>query len=159
MPYLVDGYNLAGISKRFSGRTSHAADEVVRFLNRFARLKKSRVTVVFDGFPPDWKPSQPLSRAFDAVRIIFTGSESDADTKIRGMIAAAADRRGWIVISTDHAVYNYARVHGLRALRSNEFINEVNALLEQHAKSSGEVNEKVSSNEVEYWLEVFGGKE
>ncbi|MDD5541712.1 MAG: NYN domain-containing protein [Acidobacteriia bacterium] len=156
MPYLVDGYNLAGISKEFSKNGPPAADQVIRFLNRFARAKRTHITVVFDGFPPESSSRQSLERTFDAVKIVFTGNESDADTRIRKMIPGFSNTRGWVVVSSDHAVYDYARVHGVRALRSDEFFKEAQRCMEKHAQATRSSDAKVDSAEVDYWLRVFG---
>jgi predicted RNA-binding protein with PIN domain len=154
MPYLVDGYNLsraARLSERSSNDESH---EVVRLLNRFARLKKTKVTVVFDGYPSDWNRTRSLSRSFDCVKIIFAGSESNADMKIRGMIAGAHNRRAWVVVSSDHAVHGYARASGMRSLRADEFLEAAHVLLLSKVKEEVKIDKK----EMDYWLDVFGEK-
>lgn len=154
MPYLVDGYNLAKATPQFESGSSSLSDKVVRFLNRFARLRRTKVTVVFDGYPPGCQRSQSLSSTFDAVRIIFTGSEGDADTKIRKMIATTQNQRGLTVISTDHAVHGYARSSGLKAIRSADFLREANSLLKE--RQEDEIT--VGPGEMDYWMKVFSGK-
>jgi predicted RNA-binding protein with PIN domain len=150
MPYLVDGYNLARRSGQFSPQSPREIDRVVRFLNRFARFKRTKITVVFDGFPQD--RSKALSTTFDAVKIIFAGADSDADARIRKMIGSLENRAGWIVVSSDHAVHGYARASGVRAMRSEDFLQSAGEALAQQAKGE----EKTENGEVEYWLEVFG---
>lgn len=154
MPYLIDGYNLARVSRQNVRQASQEIDGLVRFLNRFARLKKTKVTVVFDGFPPDWNRSHRLSSAFDAVRILFAGDETDADTKIRNMIGSLQNRSGWTVVSSDRAVHGYARASGVRAIRSDEFLRTAEKAFSQRVKEDPEVR----SEEVDYWLEIFGEK-
>jgi predicted RNA-binding protein with PIN domain len=155
VPYLIDGYNLARASSQFQGGSSPESDVVVRFLNRVARLKKTKITVVFDGYPPNWNQSQSLSQSFDVVKILFTGPESNADTKIRRMIGSTQNRKGWTVVSSDHAVYGYARVSGVKALRSDEFLQQANQLI---GSASKEVID-IPQDEVDYWLRVFEGKD
>ncbi|MFI5175553.1 MAG: NYN domain-containing protein [Terriglobia bacterium] len=150
MPILVDGYNLARRSGQFAPQSPREIDHVVRFLNRFARLKRTKITVVFDGFPRD--RSHSLSSTFDAVKIIFAGAGSDADARIRKMIGSLENRSGWIVVSSDHAVHGYARASGVRAMRSEDFLQSANKALAQ----DGQGEDKTESGEVEYWLEVFG---
>ena len=152
MPYLVDGYNLARSSGQFKRQSSRETDALVRYLNRFARLKRTKVTVVFDGFPHDWDRTHELSSTFDATRIIYAGASSDADGRIRKLIASLRNRTGWIVVSSDHAVYGYARASGVRAMRSEEFLRSADELLGQQGKETMES----TSGEVEYWLKVFG---
>lgn len=154
MAYLVDGYNLVGASPQFNRSSSHPMNELVRYLNRFARVKKTKITVVFDGFPPDWNCSRSLNRTFDSVTIVFTGSESDADTKIRRMISEARNRRRWIVVSSDRAVHGFARVSGIQALRSEDFLRAAEALFHQQFKEET----KMENSEMDYWLDVFGEK-
>jgi predicted RNA-binding protein with PIN domain len=151
MPYLVDGYNLARSSGQFKEGSSRETDAVVRYLNRFARLKGTKVTVVFDGFPQEWDRSHSLSSTFDTVKIIYAGAGSDADGRIRKLIASLRNRAGWIVVSSDHAVHGYARASGVRAVRSEEFLRSANEILCQQGKE--EI--KSSSGEVEYWMKIF----
>ncbi|MBZ5536070.1 MAG: NYN domain-containing protein [Acidobacteriia bacterium] len=143
---------MARRSGQFKGESSREADAVVRYLNRFARLKRTKVTVVFDGFPHDWDRSRPLSSTFDTVKIIYAGAESDADARIRTLIASLKNRAGWIVVSSDHAVYGYARASGVRAIRSEEFLRSANEILAQQGKE--EI--KSTNGEVEYWMKAFG---
>ncbi|MBZ5552549.1 MAG: NYN domain-containing protein [Acidobacteriia bacterium] len=152
MPYLVDGYNLSRRSGQFKQPSSRETDAVVRYLNRFARLKRTKVTVVFDGFPHDGDRSHALSSTFDAIKIIYAGADSDADGRIRKLVASLKNRAGWIVVSSDRAVYGYARASGVRAMRSEEFLQSANALLSQQGKDEVES----TGGEVEYWLKIFG---
>lgn len=152
MPYLVDGYNLAGASTQWNRTSSQTADALIRSLNRFARLKRTSVTVVFDGFPSDGDRARTLFRSFDAVKIIYAGDQSDADTRIRNIIATIQNRRGWIVVSSDHAVHGYARVSGLKALRSPQFLREAQMLMERQTKEESKMDEA----ELSYWKNVFG---
>lgn len=151
MPFLIDGYNLARTSRQFQTRPEREIDDVVRFVNRFARLKKTKATVVFDGFPPDGNRVSGLSRSLGAVKIIFAGGESDADTRIRKMISETRNRKAWTVVSSDRAIHGYARATGLRALRSEEFVREADALMLQAQKE----NTAASAEDIEYWLKVF----
>ncbi len=151
MTYLVDGYNLAR-NPGFKRVSARETDEVIRFLNRLARAKKTKITVVFDGFSPTSNFRGPLSESFDAVRVLYSGHEMNADQQLRKMIANVSNKRQWIIVSSDRSVHNYARVHGLRAMRSEEFLKDAEQLLHRQAKEST----PPTKDEMEYWLNVFG---
>ncbi len=154
MPYLVDGYNLARVAG-FRRRSDREVDDVVNFLSRFARLKKTRITVVFDGFPPQARFNEPLTHDFGAVKIIFSGRKRNADTALREMMATVANKRAWSVVSTDHAVFGYARANGMKAIRSEAFLKEAETLMRAEVKEKADV----SKDEVDYWLKVFERKD
>ena len=56
------------------------------------------------------------------------------------------------MVSSDHAVYGYARASGVRAMRSEEFLRSADELLSQQGRDATES----TSGEMEYWLKVFG---
>jgi predicted RNA-binding protein with PIN domain len=114
--------------------------------------------VVFDGGPlrAD-RPRQELG----AVSVRVPPAGQDADSVIRALVDSAPSPQDLIVVSSDKALYSYARTRGARVLRTHEW----NAL-ERHAQSGtaptqkglagGEKPER--EDDIEGWLKTFGEK-
>jgi predicted RNA-binding protein with PIN domain len=152
MPYLIDGNNLLG-----SWGGPRAEDdrrgEVVRRLAAFCRARNVRATVVFDGHPlrPDMSAQDlgPLT-----LRVPPPGQ--DADTVIRELVERAARPGDLVVVTSDKALYSYAKTLGASVLRAHEW----NALERQALAARGdrEGSEKPErEDDVEGWLRKFGG--
>ena len=65
--------------------------------------------------------------------------------------------RNWIVVSSDHAVQDSARAANAAVISSEKFAG----LLRRSSPlgSRSDVKDKLSSEEVEEWLKLFGRKE
>jgi predicted RNA-binding protein with PIN domain len=149
MPYLIDGNNLLG---SWGGRPRGEAGraEVLRRVAAFCRQRRVRATIVFDGGPlrSDW-PAQELGGV--SVRVPEPGQ--DADAVIRATIERAARPQDWILVTSDRALYSYAKTRGAAVLRAHEWNAE-----EYRARSlgRGEQGEKPAhENDVEGWIERF----
>ena len=119
MPYLIDGNNLLGAL----GGPATPGDgrrEVVRRVCEFCRAKGASATVVFDGAPfrPELGPGQDFGR----VSLRFPAPDCDADSVIREIIDGAARPADILLVSSDKALYSYARTRGASALRASEWI-------------------------------------
>jgi predicted RNA-binding protein with PIN domain len=153
MPYLIDGNNLLG-SWGGPTRDDDRRPEVVRRVAAFCRAKNVRATLVFDGHPlrPDMAAQDlgPLS-----LRVPPAGT--DADTVIRELLDRMERPREWVVVTSDKAVYSYAKTCGASVLRAHEW----NVLERRSASwpSEGASREKPECEEdVEGWLKKFGGQ-
>jgi predicted RNA-binding protein with PIN domain len=153
MPYLIDGNNLLG-SWGGPTRADDRRPEVVRRVAAFCRAKRVRATLVFDGHPlrPDMAAQDlgPLS-----LRVPPAGT--DADTVIRELIDRMERPREWVVVTSDKAVYSYAKTCGASVLRAHEW----NALDRRFAAagSDGGTSEKPDrEDDVQGWLKTFGGE-
>lgn len=159
MPYLIDGNNLLG-SWGGPAPGQDRRGEVVRRVAAFCRARGARATLVFDGAPLRGEfPAQDLGPV--AVRVPAPGS--DADTVIRELVDAAPAPRDFVVVTSDKALYSYARTRGARVLRAHEW----NAL-ERGAQAAaagpgrrgpGPPSEKPDrEDDVSGWLERFSRK-
>jgi hypothetical protein len=128
---------------------------VVRRLAAFCRARRVRATVVFDGHPlrPDMAAQDlgPLT-----LRVPPPGA--DADSVIRELVARAPRPQDLVVVTSDKALYSYARTLGASVLRAHEW----NALERQlaaadRAREGAEKPEK--EDDVAGWLRKFGGSE
>jgi predicted RNA-binding protein with PIN domain len=153
MPYLIDGNNLLG-SWGGPTRGDDRRPEVVRRVAAFCRAKNVRATLVFDGHPlrPDMAAQDlgPLS-----LRVPPAGT--DADTLIRELLDRMERPREWVVVTSDKAVYSYAKTCGASVLRAHEW----NALERRSTASTTDdpVREKPErEDDVLGWLKRFGGE-
>ena len=155
MPYIIDGNNLLG-SWGGPAVPGDGRAEVLRRVAEFCRIKGARATLVFDGAP--FRPelgAQELGR----VSVRFPDPGSDADTVIRQLLDGAARPAELTVVSSDKAVYSYARTRGAAVLRAHDW----NALARAPARAplqrrrlEKERSEKPErETDIEGWLERF----
>jgi predicted RNA-binding protein with PIN domain len=156
VPYLIDGNNLMGSWGR-PPRGEDGRPEVVRRVSDFCRRRGARAVLVFDGAPlradRDAQQLGPVS-----VQVAPPGG--DADTVIRGLVDAAPNAKDLVVVTSDKALYSYARTRGARVLRAHEW----NALDEgarpapaaRAPRTAGTPGEKPErEDDIEGWLERF----
>lgn len=152
MPYIIDGNNLLG-SWGGPAVSGDGRVEVLRRVAAFCRDRGARVTLVFDGAP--FRPelgAQELGR----VSVRFAERGSDADTVIRDLVDRAARPGELTVVSSDKAVYSYARTRGAAALRAHDWNALARAPSHRPRPSPGERSEKPErETDIEGWLERF----
>jgi predicted RNA-binding protein with PIN domain len=154
MPYLIDGNNLLGSW----GGPSEGDDrrpEVVRRVLRFCHARNVRATVVFDGHPlrPDMARQDlgPLT-----LRVPPAGQ--DADTVIRELVERAPRPAEIVVVTSDKALYSYAKTLGASVLRAHEWNQLERRLGSALPGARGETREKPDrETDIEGWLKKFGG--
>lgn len=153
MPYLIDGNNVLG---SWGGPTTDddRRAEVVRRVASFCRSKNVRATLVFDGHPlrPDM-----AAQDLGPLTLRVPPSGSDADTVIRELLDRAARPAEWVVVTSDKAVYSYAKTCGASVLRAHEW----NALERRSSAGSGRAGAREKperEDDVEGWLKKFGGR-
>jgi hypothetical protein len=152
VPYVIDGNNLLGSiggpSVPGDGRT-----EVLRRVAAFCRTRGARATLVFDGAP--FRPelgTQELGR----VVVRFPPPGSDADTVIREIVDGAPRPAELTVVSSDKAVYSYARTRGARALQAREWNALSRGGVHPARRPPVDTSEKPDrETDIEGWLEKF----
>lgn len=117
MPYLIDGNNLLGSwggpAIRGDGRV-----EVLRRVADFCRARGARAILVFDGAPFRTElGDQDLGR----VKIRFPFEGEDADSVIRRVLDETPRPAEIVVVTSDRALYSYARTRGASVLRAHEW--------------------------------------
>lgn len=159
MPYVIDGNNLMGSwgTPGKAGGKDRRGD-VVRRIAAFCRARGARAVLVFDGAPiREGLDEQTLG----PLRLRFPGRGRDADTVIREIVDRAPRAGELTVVTSDKALYSYARTRGASVLRTHEW----NALAGQPVtprpgQPSGSEGEKPErEDDVEFWLGVFGREE
>ncbi len=117
MPYLIDGNNLLGSwggpAIRGDGRV-----EVVRRVAEFCRARGAQGILVFDGAP--FRPELG-DQALGRVTVRFPAEGRDADSVIRDVLDRAARPAEIVVVTSDRALYSYARTRGASVLRAHEW--------------------------------------
>jgi predicted RNA-binding protein with PIN domain len=117
VPYLIDGNNLLGSW----GGPALAGDgrlEVVRRVAEFCRVRGARATIVFDGAP---LRSDRGDQHLGPIALRFPPEGADADSVIREIIDRTPRPAELVVVSSDKALYSYARTRGASALRAREW--------------------------------------
>lgn len=151
MSYLVDGNNVMGQRPGWHRDKANARRQLVEQLAEFARLKKTRVTVVFDGAPDRLLPE---AVAFRGVKVLYAEPGSDADTRIERLVDSSPHARGLTVVTSDSRLAFAVRARGARVVRSGEFRRQMaETLAARPATHDGELTEVGNVNE---WLRYFG---
>jgi predicted RNA-binding protein with PIN domain len=152
MAYLIDGNNLLGSWGGPRGGDDGRA-EVVRRVAAFCRGRNARATIVFDGGPlrPDME-AQDLGPV--SIRVPPPGG--DADTVIRSLVDRAARPAELVVVTSDKALYSYAKTRGASVLRAHEWNALARRTDEARTQAAG-ADKPERENDVEGWLRRFGG--
>jgi predicted RNA-binding protein with PIN domain len=149
--FIVDGNNVMGQTPGWHRDKPAARRDLVRRLADFARTKKARVTVVFDGEPDRLMPE---ASAFRGVKILYSDRGSDADTRIKNMVEASSDPRGLKVVTSDRHLAFLVRSRGAAVIRSGEFRRQMEeATRAGHTEEDGE---KFEVDDMSEWLRYFG---
>jgi predicted RNA-binding protein with PIN domain len=154
LPYLIDGNNLLGSWGGPAGGDDRRG-EVVRRVAAFCRNRNVRATIVFDGHP--LRPEM-AAQNLGPVSLRVPPPGVDADTVIRELLDRAPRPAELIVVTSDKALYSYAKTAGASVLRAHEW-----NLLERKpgwGRDRSEPSEKPDrEDDVEGWLRKFRGSE
>jgi predicted RNA-binding protein with PIN domain len=153
VPYLIDGNNLLGT---WGGPTADddRRGEVVRRVAAFCRARGARATIVFDGHP--LRPDMEM-QDLGPVSLRVPPKGTDADTVIRELLDRAARAADLIVVTSDKALYSYAKTMGASVLRAHEWNDLARRLAAATPKTEG--GEKPDKeDDVDGWLKRFGGE-
>ncbi len=151
MAYIVDGNNVMGQTVGWHRDKSKARRALLDQVAEFARLKKARITVVFDGSPDRELPD---ASGFRGVKVLFAERGSDADTRIKKLVESSPDRRGLTVVTSDRQLAFAVRARGASVVRSGEFRKQIQDAMQTAPKhEDGEVDK---IDDVNAWLRYFG---
>lgn len=158
MPYLIDGNNLLGFIAPSRFKDLRSKYDLVLKLRIFQRLKRTRVILVFDGYPNLNLPSEYYrGKKF---LILFPPPDQNADQVIKETILKQTDLRRFFVVSSDREIKNFARIKGAKALSCEDFSRQLGKVLKESKKTREEEKDVSSPSplEVNQWLEIFKGK-
>jgi predicted RNA-binding protein with PIN domain len=115
MPWLIDGSNLLG-AMRVDRIAEESKRGLVRLLAAFARAKKTRVTLVFDGPEP---PS--FGRVLGGLTVVFSAGRPADDV----IVERAAQGRGWSVVTNDRQLTDRVARSQVEIVAATPFIRQM----------------------------------
>jgi predicted RNA-binding protein with PIN domain len=151
MAYIVDGNNVMGQMRGWQIDKSQTRRDLLQQLAAFARVKKARVTAVFDGSPD---ANFPEASAFRGVKILYAERGSDADARIVKLVESSKDRRGLTIVTSDRSLAFKVRARGANIVRSEEFRQQLETAM--RAKPKSEDGEHFEIDDMNQWFRYFG---
>ena len=148
--YLVDGNNVIGQRVGWHRDKEGARRRLIEELAVFARIRKVRVGVVFDGAPD---PRFPEGSSYRSVRIFYAPPSGNADDRIIEMAENERSRKNMTVVTSDGQLAARVRVCGVRVIRSGEFRRMIDSLIESDPDP---VKPGVDGEEMTEWMRYFG---
>jgi predicted RNA-binding protein with PIN domain len=152
MPYLIDGHNLI---PKLGLRLDSTNDEMelIAILQEFCRLERKQVEVFFDGAPTPHAGTRKLG----TVTVHFVRLGMTADNAIRNRVKGLGkSAKNWTVVSSDRQVQVEARAAQAEVVSSDSFAGQLKQARTSAPKPKHD--RKLSNQEVEDWLKLFGEK-
>lgn len=156
--FVIDGYNLVHkssvLKKIIDEDLSIAREKLILQLDNFFSSKRASVYVVFDG---NSNLTYLNSYSTPNIRVLFSKKSQKADILIKKIIDESKNKSLITVISSDHEVYQYAKVSRCKAIKSEEFLNRMktyNIDFENKIK-----NHNLTEDEINFWKNIFNAKE
>lgn len=118
---IIDGYNLIrrspALSKLDQIDLQKGRDELIKRLASYRKVKKHKITVVFDGYR---EGSIKQERTKDkGIEIIFSKKGEQADLVIKRI--AEVKKEQILVVTSDNEVTNFSKRRGAAIVSSEEF--------------------------------------
>lgn len=164
---IIDGHNLIG---RMHGLSLRELDDEERLLNSlqvYARLRRKRIEVYFDGAAPGQNGPRPSG----TILAIFVPKGNTADAAIRArLVGLGKAARNLTVVSSDRMVQREARSRGASIISSDDFARELLAASDEDSAKHPAAKKRaastptppppdpgpvVSPGEVEEWMKIF----
>jgi uncharacterized protein len=158
MPYLIDGYNLYHAVCKSSEELSHLTPGglCLMIAADMQRLRDGAI-IVFDGRQPPGRHGAIQPEGF--VKIIFSGPDSDADTRIVTLIDQNTAPRRLVVVSSDRQIRKAAHRRRATGLTSLEYLlmMQKRSLVKKPPPSEPfEKRHGTSPDQLNAWLKLFG---
>lgn len=156
MSYLIDGHNLIPKLPGLSLKALDDEQQLIQWLQEFCRKRQKNVEVFFDGAPP----GEAVRRRYGRVTAHFVSRTSSADQAIRAHLARLGRAaQNWTVVTSDLAVQASARQARAQVLSSEAFADQLRAALQETKEDTGGKPEgKLSDEQVQEWLRLFGSR-
>ena len=121
MHIIVDGYNLIRQSATFSSLDvadmQTGREALIDALAAYKRVKRHRITVVFDGAGAPYGVSGREN--IKGIAVLFSSKGETADTVIKRMAARAREQA--LIVSSDRDIVRYAELKGAATISSASF--------------------------------------
>ena len=118
---VVDGYNLIRRSGSLSGEEElsleHGREALIEKLRQYKRIKRHRITVVFDG--ADKLTLAEEKTQHKGIKIIYSRQSRTADSVIRKICRDQGENV--VVVTSDGELASYAELCGSVVMASEEF--------------------------------------
>jgi predicted RNA-binding protein with PIN domain len=150
--YLVDGNNVIGGRVGWHRDKDGARRRLLDDLARLARVRKLRLSVVFDGAPDS---AFPDGSRYRGVKVFYARPGADADARIIEMVEAEKNKNNLLVVTSDGQLASRVRVCGVRVMRSGEFRRMLDETEEEAGSESGAADDR----DTNAWLRYFGVEE
>jgi predicted RNA-binding protein with PIN domain len=150
MPYLIDGHNLIGKIPGLRLDDPEDEQKLVELLQAFCQRSGKDVEVYFDHSATGHARASVHGRV--TARFVRSGEEADyaISRHLKRLGNAAAN---WTVVSSDHAVQAATRRARARVVPSETFSLD----LLDSGSSDRRDDLKISGDELDEWLDLFGG--
>ena len=155
MRYVVDGHNLI---PKVALNLAAPDDELdlIRLLQQFSRMSRSKVEVFFDGAPA----GQAGTRRVGVVLAHFVRSGTTADSAIRAWLQELhQEAREWTVVSSDREVQLAAKKAGAKVVSAEAFARLLEDENSKHPRTSKRSTMKdggpLTQDEIDEWLDLF----
>ncbi|HYO91821.1 MAG TPA: NYN domain-containing protein, partial [Pyrinomonadaceae bacterium] len=156
MSYLVDGNNVMAQRVGWHRDKGAARRRLLDELALFARVKRVRVTAVFDGAPEEFFGD---GSSYKGVKVFYAERGSNADERIKQLVEASRERRTLIVVTSDRALSDYVRRCGAQTLRSGEFRQRLHEASEKESAPASDDSDTIADGEIKNWMRYFGVEE
>jgi predicted RNA-binding protein with PIN domain len=150
MPYLIDGHNLIGKLPNLALDDFEDERALIELLQKFCSSTQKKAEVYFDKASPGNARAKVHGRV--TARYIREGDTADNGIK-RHLSRLATEASNWTVVSSDREVQSSARHARARVLSAEEF-SEI--LMQPTFKTENSEPSKMSSSEMDEWLDLFG---
>jgi predicted RNA-binding protein with PIN domain len=148
MPFIIDGHNLIPHIRGLSLNQIDDELALINILDSYFKTERKKAVVYFDKATPGGE--QNLHRGFLSVH--FTRFPLNADTAILNSVRELGrSASNYTIVSSDQMVKDNARRMGAQVLSSAEFAKK----LKNNIKSKNG-NRSEPTDDVEYWLKIFG---
>ncbi len=155
MAYLIDGNNFIGHTIPYGLKDPRSKYSLVSKLLIFHHIKRTKVSVVFDGAPDAYLEEKEFQQK--SFSVIYPSFGQNADMVITEIILKQKDLKKFFVVSSDREIKSFARMKGAKVLTCKEFNLQLKTILKEYKKSQ-ETEKKdtlLSPLEVNHWLEMF----
>lgn len=133
--------------------TAQAEISIIRLVQLWVSATGKKVTLVFDGH-------RSQERQASGLHLVYPSSQDrDADDTLRRLMLQDKQKTNSTLISNDGELVRFARAHGLKQVRSQEFAR---LLRETEQDVTNERSERKpaapSDREVEAWIKYFSSR-
>lgn len=154
---MIDGHNL--IRKMPNLRLDDPDDEkkLIQILQEFCSANQKEADVYFD----QSSTGQGKARVHGRVTARYVGTHEEADQAIARHLKRLGKEAGnWTVVSSDRQVQEAAKRARARIVSSEAFAQELTRDMgDAGAGNAGEEEVVLNKDEIDEWMELFGGEE